>query len=226
MADRRTLSERGAKAAKPGELAQNVRLFLRFRERGELFLDVTPVEYLVMAHSNSFRVANVNGARGEQLHHDQVFGGARAEVEARRKLEWSRSLDDAMFERQGTKRDVDANSTWRVQQEDSRPERKLRGLGVPRVVVRESRTSMNEASPPKPVSSVRSTSRVTRAWLQRCTAIPPKRQELQPWLSQKSCIARAASNRSMEFTDAASPGDAAFRPDPMSGPVAECWLRD
>ena len=56
-------------APDPGELLHDLRILLGLRERCQLLFDVTPIERLVMTHCDAFRIADVDPARSEELHH-------------------------------------------------------------------------------------------------------------------------------------------------------------
>ena len=56
------------------QCAKYLSVLLHFGEWGKLFFDVGPVESIMVADDDSFRVADVEWAGGEQLEDNQVFG--------------------------------------------------------------------------------------------------------------------------------------------------------
>lgn len=133
----RSRLQRCAEAPNSGELPQDLRIFLGFGQRNELFLNVMPIGCFVMTHRDAFRVAVVDCSRSEQLHHDQVLGRASAKFETRCKLEIRGPLDHESLEWERAKGNIDADAAWRVDEEHSRPEGELCGVGYTRRVMGE-----------------------------------------------------------------------------------------
>jgi hypothetical protein len=79
--------------ANSGKVAQDFGILFSLGKGLQLFFDITPIQDIAVSQGNTFSIAYIYGAGGEQLHHQEVFGGASAEFEARQEFEGSCPLD-------------------------------------------------------------------------------------------------------------------------------------
>jgi hypothetical protein len=71
---------------------------------------------------------NVQGARGEQLQNNQIFGGTGPDVGAWGDGKRRGVADQSLFERKGAERDVNTHAAWRLKQKDAIAPDKIRGI--------------------------------------------------------------------------------------------------
>ena len=129
---------------------------------------------------------------GERLEDDRILGRTGAQVNVGRIPEGRRPLNRAGLEREAAESDIQPHAGLRPQQQHAVCECERVRIGY--TSGEDGRQAVDEARLiPKPVSSVRSTSTVSRASPQRWRATPPMRQCRQPSASQTACSSAAAA---------------------------------
>lgn len=83
---------------------------------GKLGFDGIPSEPASAAKEYSLDVGPVPGAIGERLEHDEVLRRARVEAGVGKESERGGALDHALFERQGTERNVEGDASCRPEE--------------------------------------------------------------------------------------------------------------